>query len=238
MNNLIVIIGIAVSIILKIYDLSVRKSLVNDLTKLKAYKRKLMLKFEVLMYVVLFALSQITKQDTLLTALNPQSMFTRSFVAFFALVFVSTVMILNKIIIKTVVINYLKIISITIAIFSAVFFALNIVSEDIGIGFVSPLIIASLSGVILVIILDSFVYSVHDVFIKKRFTCVGYYNFDGSSKEVLADDVMKDEDAYYFIKYPETTLEDSVITVIPSFNVIKINLVEAQTSRKTVKKAT
>jgi hypothetical protein len=238
LNNLIVIIGIAVSIILKIYDLSVRKSLVNDLTKLKAYKRKLMLKFEVLMYVVLFALSQITKQDTLLTALNPQSMFTRSFVAFFALVFVSTVMILNKIIIKTVVINYLKIISITIAIFSAVFFALNIVSEDIGIGFVSPLIIASLSGVILVIILDSFVYSVHDVFIKKRFTCVGYYNFDGSSKEVLADDVMKDEDAYYFIKYPETTLEDSVITVIPSFNVIKINLVEAQTSRKTVKKAT
>lgn len=230
MNNLIVIIGIAVSIILKIYDLSVRKSLVNDLTKLKAYKRKLMLKFEVLMYVVLFALSQITKQDTLLTALNPQSMFTRSFVAFFALVVISTVMILNKIIIKTVVINYLKIISITIAIFSAVFFALNIVSEDIGIGFVSPLMIASISGVILVIILDSFVYSVHDVFIKKRFTCVGYYNFDGSSKEVLADDVMKDEDAYYFIKYPETTLEDSVITVIPSFNVIKINLVEAQTS--------
>jgi hypothetical protein len=230
LNNLIVIIGIAVSIILKIYDLSVRKSLVNDLTKLKAYKRKLMLKFEVLMYVVLFALSQITKQDTLLTALNPQSMFTRSFVAFFALVVISTVMILNKIIIKTVVINYLKIISITIAIFSAVFFALNIVSEDIGIGFVSPLMIASISGVILVIILDSFVYSVHDVFIKKRFTCVGYYNFDGSSKEVLADDVMKDEDAYYFIKYPETTLEDSVITVIPSFNVIKINLVEAQTS--------
>jgi hypothetical protein len=93
--------------------------------------------------------------------------------------------------------------------------------------------------VILVIILDSFVYSVHDVFIKKRFTCIGYYNFDGSFKEVLADDVMKDEDAYYFIKYPETTLEESIITVIPSFNVIKINLIEAQpSSKKTVKKAT
>jgi hypothetical protein len=231
--------GIAVSIILKIYDLSVRKSLVNDLTKLKAYKRKLMLKFEVLMYVVLFVLSQITKQGTMLTALNPQIMFIRSFVAFFALVVISTVLILNKIIIKTVVINYLKIASLTIAIISAVFFALNIVSEDIGIGFVSPLIIASISGVILVIILDSFVYSVHDVFIKKRFTCIGYYNFDGSFKEVLADDVMKDEDAYYFIKYPETTLEESIITVIPSFNVIKINLIEAQpSSKKTVKKAT
>lgn len=238
MDNLIVIIGIAVSIVLKIYDLSVRKSLVNELTKLKSYKRKMMLKFEVLMYLVLFVLSQITTQNTLLTSIDPQSMFTRSFIAFYALVITTTVLVLNKIIIKTIFINYLKILSLTIAIISSLFFALSIVSKDIGIGFVSPLMIASISGVILVIILDSFVYSVHDVFIKKRFSCVGYYNFDGSFREVVADDVLKDEDAYYFIKYPETTLESSVITVIPSFNVINISMVEIQSPKKTANKTT
>ncbi|MDP3385741.1 MAG: hypothetical protein Q8S24_00800 [Eubacteriales bacterium] len=238
MNNMIIIIGVAVSIILKIYDLSVRKSLVNELAKLKSYKRKLMLKFEVLMYLVLFVLSQITTQNTLLTSLDAQSMFTRSFIAFYALVVVSTAMILNKLIIKTVVINYLRIISLIIAIMSSLFFALNIISENIGIGFVTPLMIAPIAGTILLIILDSFVYSVHDVFIKRHFTCVGYYNFDGSFREVEADDVLKDEDAYYFIKHPATTLESSVITVIPSFNVISISMVEVKSSPKSVKKTT
>lgn len=238
MDNLIIIIGIAASIILKIYDLSVRKSLVNELTKLKSYKRKLMLKFEVLLYLVLFVLSQITTQNTLLTSLDAQSMFARSFIGFFALVIVTTALILNKVIIKTVVINFLKIFSLTIAIISSLFFALNIIAKDIGIGFISPLMIASVAGIVLVIILDSFVYSVHDVFVKKHFTCIGYYNFDGSFREVVADDVLKDEDAYYFIKYPVTTLESSVITVVPSFNVISINMVEVQSSRKTAKTTT